>query len=82
MKKNIRLDKNNNKNKKIKIKQKGGEDIVRASSDLVSSMAALGKSIFTEIYSITNIQNNINNVSRETAIPAVKGPSTFIAPQL
>ena len=78
MKKDIRSNKNKNK----KIKQEGGEDIVRASADLVDSMVILGKSIFTEIYSITNIQNDINNVSIETAIPAVKGPQTFIAPQL
>lgn len=69
--------------KKIHRKQKGGsEDIVKASVDLVSSMVTLGKSIFTEIYSITNIQNDINNVSRETSIPPINSPPKFNAPNL
>jgi len=70
--------------KKVKIynKQYGGDDVISASIDVINSMKSLGQSIFNEIYSITNIQQQINNVSQVTAIPTVSGPPSFNAPGL
>jgi len=74
---------NKKKNKKIK-KQIGGEDIIMASYDVVNSLKNLGKSIFDEIYSITNIQNELNNGSLPSVgTPnVINGPSNFNAPAL
>ena len=90
--KNIKLNKINKKkinnsnkyNKYIKSKiiQKGGVDIISASGDVINSMVDLGKSIFTEIHSIVNIQSDINNVSQQTAIPTTQGPPQFNQPKL
>ena len=69
--------------KKIKIKkQHGGDDVISASIDAINAMKSLGQSIFNEIYSITHIQEQINNVSQVTAIPTVSGPPPFNAPRL
>ena len=68
--------------KKNIYKQKGGEDVVKASVDLVKSMVDLGKSIFNEIHTITHIESDINNVSRQTAVPGVQGPPPFNQPNL
>lgn len=69
--------------KKIKIKkQHGGDDVISASINAINAMKDLGQSIFNEIYSITNIQQQINTVSQVTAIPTVSGPPPFNAPGL
>jgi len=69
--------------KKIKLKkQHGGDDVISASIDTVNAMKNLGQSIFNEIYSITHIQQQINNVSEVTAIPTVNGPPPFNAPKI
>ena len=69
--------------KKIKSKkQYGGDNVIDASIDAINAMKNLGQSIFNEIYSITNIQQQINNVSQVTAIPTVNGPPPFNAPGL
>jgi hypothetical protein len=75
--------KKNFKNKK-KIKQNGGTNIINASIDLIRSMKDLGDSIFNEISSITNIQNDINNAaSPSQGTPNVmNGPSKFSQPNL
>ena len=66
-----------------KIKQYGGEDVISASSDLINSMVALGKSIFFEIDAITHISSDINNVSQQTAAtPTVSSPPPFNPPNL
>jgi hypothetical protein len=70
--------------KKMK-KQNGGDNgdnVINASADVIKSMKDLGQSIFNEIYSITHIQNDINNVSQVTAIPTVSGPTQFNPPKL
>ena len=68
--------------KKIYNKQHGGDNVISASIDAVNAMKSLGKSIFNEIYSITHIQQQINNVSQVTAIPTVNGPPPFNAPRM
>jgi hypothetical protein len=69
--------------KKNKIKQYGGQNIVQATSNLVQSMVDLGKSIFIEIDSITNISSDINNVSLKTSsIPSVSSPPPLHSPSL
>ena len=47
-------------------------------------MTELGKSIFTEISSITNIQSDINNGTNSSSpvINSVKGPPHFEIPKL
>jgi hypothetical protein len=73
----------NKKNKK-KTKQNGGDNVISASADLIKSMKSLGNSIFTEISSITNIQNDIDNAaSPSPGTPSViNGPPQFIKPNL
>ena len=70
------------KNIKKKKKQKGGTDVVTASVDVINSMIGLGKSIFTEINSIANIKNDIDNVSQQTDIPgsSVQSPPPVQSP--
>jgi hypothetical protein len=65
-------------------KQIGGNDVVTASYDLIISMKDLGKSIFDEIYAITNIQNELNNGSLPSVgTPnVIDGPTNFDAPTL
>ena len=66
-----------------KTKQRGGTDIISASVNTINSMIQLGKSIFTEIDSITHINQQINNVSASEAIPnQIKGPPSFQKPNL
>jgi len=67
---------------KKKVKNQNGGDIISASIDAINSMKDLGHSIFNEIYSITHIQDQINNISKVTAIPSVNGPPPFNAPGL
>lgn len=75
-----------NKNiKKIKKNQIGGENIIKASTELVKSMIHLGDSIFTEIHSITHIKSDINNgVSASPDPPGTTtdGPPPFTQPNL
>jgi hypothetical protein len=59
-----------------------GDNVINASADVIKSMKDLGQSIFNEIYSITHIQNDINNVSEVTAIPTVSEPTQFNPPKL
>ena len=47
------------KSKKILV-QDGGEDIISATGNLISSMTDLGRQIFNEIQSITHIGTDIN----------------------
>jgi hypothetical protein len=73
------------KTKKIKKynkhnKQKGGTDIIPAINDVIYSIKDLGKSIFVEIKSITNIKNDIDSVSARTSLPSVNGPSNVSSP--
>ena len=51
---------------KILKKQTGGDNVVNASINLVNSMVELGRSIFTEIDSLKNFGNELNNVSLVT----------------
>jgi hypothetical protein len=70
------------KNNKILKKQIGG-DVFRAMGNLLTSMTDLGKSIFTEVKSITNIQSDINNVSAREGIPNnLNGPPPYNGPNL
>jgi len=69
------------KTKKQNNKQNGG-DIISASTDVVKSMVDLGKSIFTSIDSIVNIGSQIDNVSKQTALPSVQGPPKFNRPNI
>ena len=59
----------NKKNLKI-IKQNGGNNVVSASVDLINSMIDLGKSIFVEIDSISNIGNQLSNGAFPGEFPA------------
>lgn len=52
----------------IKKNLKGG-NVVRASIDMINSMTALGRSIFSEIRDIKNIPADINNVAAATSVP-------------
>jgi len=65
-------------------KQIGGDNVINASYDLIISMKDLGKSIFDEIYAITNIQNELNNGSLPSVgTPnVIDGPSNYNAPTL
>jgi len=65
-------------------KQIGGDNVINASYDLIISMKDLGKSIFNEIYAITNIQNELNNGSLPSVgTPnVIDGPSNYNAPTL
>jgi hypothetical protein len=65
-------------------KQIGGDNVINASYDLIISMKDLGKSIFDEIYAITNIQNELNNGSLPSVgTPnVIDGPSNYKAPTL
>ena len=69
-----------------KKKQIGGDknNVITASVDIIKSMTELGKSIFTEISSITNIQSDINNGTNSSSpvINSVKGPPHFEIPKL
>jgi len=67
---------------KSKRKQKGGENIIQATSDLISSMVDLGKSIFLEMDSIVNISSQINSVSQQTSLPTVQSPPPVNTPNL
>jgi len=68
---------------KKKYKQ-NGSGVVSASIDVISSISALGSSIFTEIGAITNIKNELGNgVVKEPGTPNVmNGPPSFNAPTL
>ena len=74
------------KTKKLRseVIQNGGNNVVSASIGMINSMIGLGKSIFTEIKSITNIQSDINNAaSPSQGTPnQVNGPPPFNAPPL
>jgi hypothetical protein len=74
-----KIKKNKNTNKQI-----GGADVISASVDLINSMKTLGRTIFTEITSITNIQNDINNVaSPSRGTPnVISGPPPFHPPKM
>ena len=76
--------KNKTKKHHTKIIQNGGADVVSASIDMINSMIGLGKSIFTEINSITNIQSDINNgASPSQGTPnQINGPPPFKSPTL
>lgn len=69
---------------KKRIKQNGGENIIQASVDVVTSMVSLGSSIFNEIKEITNIKKELSNgVVTEPGTPNVmNGPPKFNAPKL
>jgi len=57
------------KNKIIKKNKKQlGGDVISASIDLINSFEVLGKSIYNELYSIKNIQSDINNVGQTTKL--------------
>lgn len=75
-----------NKTKKLRSKviQSGGEDVIGATINMIESMIGLGKSIFTEIDSITHIQSDINNgASPSPGTPnQLNGPPPFNAPPL
>jgi hypothetical protein len=73
------------KKKKKKKKQVGGENIIKASIGLVTSMVHLSESIFTEIHAITNIKSDIDNgVSSSPNPPGITtdGPPPFTEPDL
>lgn len=63
-------------------KQSGGTDVVNASVGVITSMIDLGKSIFTEIKSIANMKQDIDNVSQQTDLPGsnVQSPPTVQSP--
>jgi hypothetical protein len=63
-------------------KQSGGTDVVNASVSVITSMIDLGKSIFTEIKSISNIKQDIDNVSQQTDLPgsSVQSPPAVQSP--
>lgn len=69
------------KNISKKKKQSGG-NVVSASVDVINSMIGLGKSIFTEINSIANIKNDIDNVSQQTDLPgnSMQSPPSVQSP--
>ena len=71
------------KNKVKKNKQIGG-DIFGAMGNLTNSITDLGKSIFWEINSITNMQSDINNLaSPGKGTPnVIQGPPPYIPPKL
>lgn len=52
------------------IKQNGGNDVIHASIDLINSMVDLGKSIFVEINSISNVSSQLNNGAIPNEFPA------------
>lgn len=63
--------------------QKGGENIVSASIDIINSMINLGNSIFNEVDSIVNIKSQINSVSQQTSIsPSIANIPQFNRPNL
>ena len=77
----------NKKKKKIislKKKQHGGNDVVSATINLIDSMVDLGKSIFGEIKSLTNISSDINNgAAPSPGTPGqIQGPPNFNEPKL
>jgi hypothetical protein len=77
----------NKKKKKIislKKKQHGGNDVVSATINLIDSMVDLGKSIFGEIKSLTNISSDINNgAAPSPGTPGqIQGPPNFDEPKL
>lgn len=79
----------NNKKKKLPMNlkkklQRGGNDIVRATVGLIDSMVDLGKSIFVEIKSLTNISSDINNgAAPSPGTPGqIQGPPNFNEPKL
>jgi hypothetical protein len=63
-------------------KQSGGTDVVNASVGVITSMIDLGKSIFTEIKSIANMKQDIDNVSQQTDLPGsnVQSPPAVQSP--
>lgn len=65
-----------------KRKKQSGGNVVNASVDVINSMIGLGKSIFTEINSIANIKNDIDNVSQQTDLPgsSIQSPPPVQSP--
>jgi hypothetical protein len=73
------------KTKKIDLKIQEGGNVIQASIDLINSLKDLGKSIFTEINSITNISSDINTVAasqKNTPNDSISGPPSFKSPDL
>jgi hypothetical protein len=76
-------------NKKVKVLTKskkltGGQNVIGASVDLINSITDLGKNIFHEIYTITHIQDDLNNGTKyQSGIPNnLQGPPPFNPPNL